>query len=169
MKSQSRHSLFAVLLIAALFIINWINNDEQLLAPELTFIDIDGVQHDLAQYQGKPVLLTFWATDCPGCIQEMPELIKLHHEFSAQGLTMIGVAMAHDSPKHIKAMRAYKKLPYLITWDHKAEIAHAFDNVRVTPTHFLIAPNGEIVMRKIGGLNLNRLHDKLYNMGLSPA
>ncbi|OUR64568.1 antioxidant AhpC [Methylophaga sp. 42_25_T18] len=168
MKSQSRHSLFAVGLVLVLFIINWVNNDTQTLAPELSFIDIDGVQHELAQYQGKPILLTFWATDCPGCIQEMPELIKLHQEFSSQGLTMIAVAMAHDTPKHIKAMRAHKKLPYLITWDNKADIARAFDNVRVTPTHFLIAPNGEIVMRKIGGLNLNRLHEKLYNMGLSP-
>lgn len=169
MKAHTRHSLFAVVLITALFFINWLNNDNQKLAPEITFTDIDGVKHNLAQYQGKPVLLIFWATDCPGCIQEMPELIKLHHEFSAQGLTMIGVAMSYDSPEHIKAMREHKKLPYLITWDHKAEIAQAFDNVRVTPTHFLISPNGEIVMRKIGGLNLDRLHNKLYNMGLSPA
>lgn len=169
MKTHTRHTLFAAALIAALFVINWFNNDNQVLAPELTFTDIDGVQHELSQYKGKPILLTFWATDCPGCIQEMPELIALHNEFSAQGLTMISVAMSHDTPEQIKAMRAHKKLPYLITWDHKTEIAQAFDNVRVTPTHFLISPTGEIVMRKLGGLNLDRLHNKLYNMGLSPA
>lgn len=169
MKPQTRHSIFAVVLLAALFLINWLNNDNQVLAPDLAFTDIDGQQHTLAQYQGKPVLLTFWATDCPGCIQEMPELIKLHQQFSSQGLTMIGVAMAHDQLDHIQTMRDFKKLPYLITWDNNAEIAQAFDNVRVTPTHFLVAPNGQIVMRKIGGLNLERLHDKLYNMGLSPA
>ena len=169
MKSSTRPVLYAVLILMSLFILNWFSSDKQIQAPAITFTDIDGQQHSLSQYQGQPVLLTFWATDCPGCIQEIPELITLHQEFSSQGLTMIAVAMAHDSPKHIQAMRAHKKLPYTITWDKNADIALAFDNVRVTPTHFLIAPNGEIVMRKIGGLHLGRLHKKLHDMGLSPA
>jgi peroxiredoxin len=169
MKSSARPALYAVLILTSLFVLNWFNSGEKIQAPAISFSDIDGQEHNLAQYQGQPVLLTFWATDCPGCIQEMPEIIKLHHEFSVQGLTIIAVAMAHDSPKHIKAMREYKKLPYLITWDEKAEIAQAFDNVRVTPTHFLIDPNGGIVMRKIGGLNMGSLHKKLHDMGLSPA
>ena len=168
MKPQTRHILFAGLMLAALFVINWANKDAAQL-PELAFKDIDGQQHTLAQYLGKPILLTFWATDCPGCIQEIPELKHLYQQYSSTGLTMIAVAMAHDTPAHIKAMRAQKNLRYLITWDHKAEIAQAFDNVRVTPTHFLIAPNGDIVMRKIGGLNLDRLHIKLDSMGLTPS
>jgi peroxiredoxin len=169
MKSSTRPALYAVLILTTLFVLNWFNSGEKTQAPAITFADIDGQEHSLSQYKGQPVLVTFWATDCPGCIQEMPEIINLHHEFSPQGLTIVAVAMAHDTPKHIQAMREHKQLPYLITWDKNAEIAQAFDNVRVTPTHFLIAPTGEIVMRKIGGLNLDRLHNKLYNMGLSPA
>ena len=95
----------------------------------------------------------------------MPDLIALHNQYTEQGLIMIDVAMAHDSLDHIKAMRDERKLPFIITWDNKAEIALAFDNVRVTPTHFLIAPEGEIVMRKIGNINLNYMHEKLEKMG----
>lgn len=168
MKPQKRHLLFAIVMITALFVINWFNSNEVSNLTDISFTDIDGQQHSLGQYQGKPILLTFWATDCPGCIQEMPELIELYHQFSPHGLIMIEVAMAHDSLQHINAMRTQKQLPFIITWDSTAEIAQAFDNVRVTPTHFLISPEGEIVMRKIGGLNLNRLHEKLYNMGLKP-
>lgn len=166
MKTYHRHILFAVFLAIGLFVINWINNDSQQLMPELSFTDIDGNEHSMSEYQGKPLLVIFWATDCPGCIAEMPSLIKLHQEFAPKGLNMLGVAMSHDSPEHIKAMRSAKALPYTITWDHNASIALAFGNVRVTPTHFLIAPNGEIIMRKIGTLNHQRLEDKLHGMGL---
>jgi peroxiredoxin len=80
---------------------------------------------------------------------------------------MISVAMPHDYPQHIKAMREDKGLPYLITWDEEGKIAAAFDNVRVTPTHFLISPEGEIVMRKIGELKADSLKQRLASMGLT--
>ena len=164
MKTQHRNILLALVSIVALFAINWQNTSSS-MRPELSFIDIDGQQHSLSQYIGKPILLTFWATDCPGCIQEMPDLIALHEQYTEQGLVMIEVAMAHDSLHHIKAMRDERKLPFIITWDNKAEIALAFDNVRVTPTHFLIAPEGEIIMRKIGNINIDYMHEKLQKMG----
>ena len=166
MKSQHRNILFALTLIVGLFAINWLNSGSNIV-PELSFTDIDGQQHSLSQYAGKPILITFWATDCPGCIEEMPDLIALHNQYADQGLTMIEVAMAHDSLHHIKAMRDDRKLPFIITWDNTAEIAFAFDNVRVTPTHFLIAPEGEITMRKIGNINIDYMHEKLQEMGLS--
>lgn len=164
MKMQHRNILFALTLIVGLFAINWLSTSSS-MRPELSFTDIDGQQHSLSQYTGKPILLTFWATDCPGCIQEMPDLIALHNQYTEQGLIMIDVAMAHDSLDHIKAMRDERKLPFIITWDNKAEIALAFDNVRVTPTHFLIAPEGEIIMRKIGNINIDYMHEKLQKMG----
>ena len=52
--------------------------------PDLSFVDIDNQQHSLAQYQGKPILMIFWATDCPGCIKEIPELIELHATYAEQ-------------------------------------------------------------------------------------
>lgn len=137
--------------------------------PAVNFTDIDGGRHQLADYKGQPILMIFWATDCPGCIKEMPELIALHDEYADKGLAMISVAMPHDYPEHIKAMREQKGLPYLITWDEDGKIAAAFDNVRVTPTHFLISPEGEIVMRKIGALKAGELKQRLASMGLTPA
>lgn len=137
--------------------------------PAVSFTDIDGGQHQLTDYKGQPILMIFWATDCPGCIKEMPELIALHEDYANEGLAMISVAMPHDYPEHIKAMRKDKGLPYLITWDEDGTISAAFDNVRVTPTHFLISPEGEIVMRKIGVLKMAELKQKLATMGLTPA
>jgi len=157
--------LIVIAIIAGLFTLNTFNNSSKLM-PEFSFTDVDGKTLTTASYQGKPLLVIFWATDCPGCIQEMPELIKLYETYSPESFSMLGIAMAHDSLNHIEAMRADKKLPYTITWDANNKLAQAFGNVRVTPTHFLIAPSGEIVMRKIGTLNMDLIHTKLKEMGL---
>lgn len=164
---MNRHIVFIIALIVGLFTVIWLNNDPRSTMPELAFTDINNQRHTLAQYQGKPILIIFWATDCPGCIKEMPDLIKLHQNYARQGLTMIGIAMSHDTLDHIKAMRDKRKLPYIIAWDRNTQIARSFGNIRVTPTHFLIDNNGNIVMRKIGALNLNHLAEKLQTMGLN--
>jgi peroxiredoxin len=135
-------------------------------APDIAFTDIDKQTHQLSSYQGSPTLVIFWATDCPGCIQELPELISLHERYTEQGLKMVAVAMPHDKLEHITSMRDNRGLPYTITWDQSGEIARAFGNVRVTPTHFLISPEGEIVMRKIGVLSPTLISQALAEMGL---
>lgn len=163
---MNRHAIFAIALVFGLFAINWFNHSGQNTAPTFSFKDIDQKAHTIEQYKGKPILIIFWATDCPACIAETPELIELYDTYAKQGLTMIAVALTHDTPEHIKAMRSERKLPYTITWDHDNSIAQAFGNVRITPTHFLIDPEGEIVMRKIGRINPIRIHAMLQSMGL---
>jgi len=165
MTSTKRLSLYIVL-IAALLITFLLLPQSRKQVPDLSFTDIDGGQHHFADFKGQPLLMIFWATDCPGCIKEMPDLIALHNEYSEKGLAMVSVAMPHDTPQHIQTMRKQKSLPYLITWDKTGEIGQAFDNVRVTPTHFLVSPEGEIVMRKIGALKIEQLKQKLATMGL---
>lgn len=166
MNTSNRAFIFGAVLLLAAVVLNWFGPEQAQQAPPLAFTDIDGNVHQV-QYGKEPVLVIFWATDCPGCVKEMPELVELHHDYTDAGLNMVGIAMAHDNPQHIKAMRTKKQLPYALTWDKNNSIAQSFNNVRVTPTHFLIDSNGEIVMRKIGELNFHQLRDMLNNMGLS--
>lgn len=160
--------ILAVLLVLAVAAGIWLSSQAHSQLPAVQFTDIDGDSHQLADYQDKPVLMIFWATDCPGCIQEIPDLIALHEEYGDK-LAMVGVAMSYDNPAHIKKMREQKGLPYLITWDESNEISQAFGNVRVTPTHFLANPEGEIIMRKIGVMDKQTIRDKLARMGVSPT
>ena len=166
MKIKNTTVIIGALILAGI-LFNVFDFQSNQTAPNIAFEDIDGQQHTLAEYNKQPALVIFWATDCPGCIREMPELIELYHHYADKGLSMIGVAMAHDTPAQIKAMRADRKIPYTLTWDKDNKIAEAFNNVRVTPTHFLIDKKGKIVMRKIGELNFARLREKLDEMGLS--
>lgn len=167
MKSGTRFALFIAALFALLFIVFLYKNATAPVYTELQFEDVDGEVHQFADYAGKPILMIFWATDCPACIQELPELIALHEEYAEKGLVMLGVSLSHDTPSHIKAMREDRGLPYTLVWDSEGKISSAFNNVRVTPTHYLISPEGKIVMRKIGVLDKDSVTAQLEKMGLS--
>ncbi|PCH82969.1 MAG: redoxin [Piscirickettsiaceae bacterium] len=119
-------------------------------APDIILSTITGEKISLTSLQGKPTLVTFWATDCPGCIKEIPHLKALHNDYKDKGVNIIAVAMYYDRPDNVIAMTKAKQLPYKVALDPLAEASKAFGNVRLTPTSFLIAPNGSIAMQKLG-------------------
>ena len=133
-------------------------------APPLVGQTLDGRTLTLEQMRGKPVLVTFWATTCPSCVEEMPHLIELYRELHPKGLEIIGVAMAYDPPEQVRAMAAKRQIPYPIVLDAQARIAHEFDNVRLTPTSVLISPEGRIVQYRLGLLDLPKLRETIQEM-----
>lgn len=134
------------------------------LAPEVAFKTIKGNSIELAGLKGKPVLVTFWATDCPGCIEEIPHLIELHRQYHQQQLTIVAVAMHYDPPNHVLAMAESRQLPYVVALDPGGELAQSFGNVRLTPTTFLIDRNGHIVLQKVGVFELADMQRRLSRL-----
>ena len=167
MNTSLKNVIIGIALIIATVIAYLLFNANQSAITDIQFTDIDGQQHQLSDYQGQASLVIFWATDCPGCIKEMPSLVELYHDYS-DNLQMIGVAMPHDTLEHIQAMRETKQIPYTLTWDKEGAITEAFNQVRVTPTHFLISAEGKIVMRKIGEIPMTQLKQRLAAMGVEP-
>ncbi|MBK8535811.1 MAG: TlpA family protein disulfide reductase [Candidatus Competibacteraceae bacterium] len=133
-------------------------------APPLVGQTLDGRTLTLEQLRGKPVLVTFWATTCPSCIEEVPHLISLYRELHPQGLEIIGVAMAYDPPDQVRAMAMQRQIPYPIVMDSQERIAQAYDNVRLTPTTVLISPEGRIVHYQLGLLNMPKLRETIREM-----
>lgn len=133
-------------------------------APAVRFKVVDGGTLELQQLHGRPVLVTFWATSCPGCIKEMPHLIELYHDLQPEGLEIIGVAMGYDPPNHVLQMRKERNIPYPIALDIDNRLAQAFGDVKLTPTHFLIDPQGRIVQHKIGELDMAKLRSRIIAM-----
>ncbi len=133
-------------------------------APDIELTTIDGNKIDLKTLKGKPVLVTFWATSCPGCIKEMPHLIELYQELHNKGLEIIGIAMPYDRPDHVLEMRKRKNIPYPIVLDIKGEAVNAFGHVRLTPSSFLINPEGTIVKHKIGEMDMKQIHNMIISM-----
>jgi peroxiredoxin len=133
-------------------------------SPDISLVTLDGEQLQLGNLRGGPLLVTFWATTCPGCIREVPHLIELYNELSPQGLEIIAIAMAYDPPNRVLAMRNARNIPYPVALDIHAEAARAFGNVQLTPTSFLIAPDGRIVYHKTGEIDLTKLRQKILGI-----
>ena len=73
-------------------------------APELALKDINGRRLSLSDYKGKVLLLNFWATWCPPCRAEMPDLIRWQREYRYDGLQVVGITYP---PNDIKAIRSF--------------------------------------------------------------
>ena len=156
-------SLFALALIGTLGYL-WIAPAGLKTSPDISLVTIDGKELRLAELRGNPLLVTFWATTCPGCIKEMPHLIELYNELSPQGLEIIGIAMDYDPPNQVVAMSKARNIPYPIALDIHAQASRAFGNVRLTPTSFLIAPDGQIVYQKLGKMSMAKLRQDILAM-----
>ncbi len=146
--SSAKKSLGLILLIVALFFLLSLLSTSQV--PDSIFTTITGKKITLKQLRGRPVLVTFWATDCPSCINEIPYLINFYRQYHGLGLEIIAIAMIYDPPSRVVAMTQAKQIPYDVVLDLKSEHAQAFGPVQFTPSTFLISPQGTIVMKKIG-------------------
>jgi len=67
--------------------------DNNTRRPDFSLPDVEGVEQPISKWDGKVILLNFWATWCPPCRREMPAFIKLQNQFAKQGLQVIGVAI----------------------------------------------------------------------------
>jgi thiol-disulfide isomerase/thioredoxin len=133
------------------------------VVPGTTFSTITGKKITLHELRGKPVIVTFWATSCASCIKEIPHLIALYQQYHDKGLEIIAVAMAYDPPNHVLDMSKSLQLPYHVALDMQSENAHAFGDVSLTPTTFLIAPDGSIALHKTGLFDINEIKAQLLN------
>jgi peroxiredoxin len=133
-------------------------------APDISLLSVDGEELRLPAYRGRPVLVTFWSTSCPSCVREIPHLIDLYRELAPQGLEIIGITTAYDPPNRVLEMRKSRDIPYPVALDLHADAAHAFGDVRVTPTSFLIAPDGRVVQSKVGRLDMTGLRRQILAM-----
>ena len=166
MKLKLKHVSFGLVALLLLLSVgyHWLVPKHIQQAPEVSFNIVDGRTLSLSQLKGRPVLVVFWATTCESCIKEIPHLIDLYHEFSPRGLEIIAVAMAYDPPNQVMEMRQRIPIPYPIAIDVQGKIARAFADVRLTPTTFLIGPQGQIVIQKTGMLDMKKMRSKLQSM-----
>lgn len=127
-------------------------------APRVTFTTLGGEKLALDSLRGKVVLVNFWATSCPGCIKEMPDLVQTHHKYRARGLETIAVAMSYDPPAYVRSFSEKHALPFTVALDLNGDTARAFGDVRLTPTTFVIDKRGKILQQTIGELDFAKLH-----------
>lgn len=133
-------------------------------SPDISLITTDGKELHLVDMRGKPLLVTFWSTTCQSCIREIPHLIELHNELAPQGLQLIAISMYFDPPNRVLAMQKARNIPYPVAMDIHADASRAFGDIRMTPTSFLIAPDGRIAYYRTGTMDMDKLRRDILAM-----
>jgi peroxiredoxin len=127
-------------------------------APAVTFMTVKGEKFDLHALRGKVLLVNFWATDCPVCIKEMPQLVATYRKFAPRGFDTVAVAMWYDPPNRVLDYTGKNTLPFNVSFDPVGDIARAFGDITLTPTTFVIDKRGNIVERILGEPNFGKLN-----------
>jgi thiol-disulfide isomerase/thioredoxin len=124
--------------------------------------DDKGTLQSLSQWQGKPLLVNFWATWCAPCVQEMPELSALQASGKYGKLQVIGIGI--DSPSNIAAFAQKLKIAYPLYVDGVAgtDLARQFGNTQGgLPFTVLIGADGEVKKTYLGRLKFDQLQRDL--------
>ena len=121
-------------------------------APPLVLKDLRGRTLRLSDYKGKVVLLNFWATWCPPCGAEMPDLIKLQREYRSKGLRVIGVTYPPEEIKEVRQFIRKLRVNYPVALGTK-ETKTLFDETETLPLTVVIDREGN-VRERIEGILL---------------
>ena len=128
-------------------------------APQFSLQDIDGKPLSLASYQGKVVLLNFWATWCTPCRGEIPQFVEFQNTLGPQGLQLIGISMDDDA-KPVHEFYQQFKMNYPVAIG-SANLAESYGGVLGLPVTFLIGRDGRIAAKYIGATDLAALQQRI--------
>lgn len=131
-------------------------------APDFTMPSLDGKAVSLSDYRGKVVLLNFFATWCPPCRAEMPDLAAAYKGLKDRGLEIVAVNLQEDQP----TVSGYAKslgLTFTVLLDREAKV---FGQYHVTglPTTYFIDRDGVVRELAIGALNMKLIMQKVEKL-----
>jgi peroxiredoxin len=130
-----------------------------------TLPDENGKQQKLSQWQGKTVVLNFWATWCPPCREEMPELSELHTEYLDKNVVVLGIAL--DDIDAIKEFTTETPVSYPLfsAEDVGGQLASNLGNdKRALPYTVIIKPDGSIANTYFGRISKALLEEALAKL-----
>lgn len=130
-------------------------------APEVTFTSLTGEEISMQSLRGKVVMVNFWATSCATCIKEMPQMVRTYNKYKDRGLDLVAVAMSYDPPNYVLNYAQTRSLPFKVALDRQGDVARSFDDVKLTPTTYVIDKQGNIIKRYVGEPDFAALHQLL--------
>ena len=117
-------------------------------AEDFTLGTIDGSQSSLSSYKGKVVFLSFWATWCGPCKQELPSIEAMYKKLAGRGFEVVAVDIGEDKDKVSQFVKA-NNLTFPVLVDGNAAVGVAWGASSI-PTNYLIDRSGRILARVVG-------------------
>jgi thiol-disulfide isomerase/thioredoxin len=140
-----RKVLMVIIIACFLFSVGWVYaNDSRLY-------DLSGTERSFDEFRGKWLLVNYWATWCVPCLEEIPELNKLHTEHFDTDAVVVGINMEGFDSAALQLFIEEQKIIYPV-WTAMPSDQTAFGSLSGMPTSYLISPEGEVVAKHVGVL-----------------
>ncbi len=129
---------------------------------DLDLKDLDGKVHKLSDYRGKWIVVNYWATWCPPCRHEIPDLVDFHNKHKESDAVVLGVNHEYATLKELKNFKKKYKMSYPVL--QATPRTPSIDReIRGLPTTYLVNPEGQIVAVQSGPISAGMLEGYINN------
>lgn len=128
------------------------------LAPDFELTTLEGKKLKLSDYKGKKVILNFWATWCPPCKAEVPDMVKFYSSYKDKDIVILGVNLT-QSEKDQRSVRDFVNsygITYPVPLDMESTVAEVY-RVTAIPTSYIIDTNGIISQKVVGPMDFEAM------------
>jgi len=133
-------------------------------ARDFSYPDLDGKIHNLSDYRGKWVLVNYWATWCPPCLEEIPELEVFHNHHKDKLAVVLGVSMEGIGTDKLRKFMEdqFISYPVLLAGEDTNQL---LGKVPGLPTSYLVDPEGVVVAREVGPIDAASIEKFIHSYG----
>jgi peroxiredoxin len=117
-------------------------------APDFELPDLDGKVHRLADYRGRVVIVNFWATWCPPCVDEMPSLERLHNALGERGVEVLAISVDERFSDVPEFVRKYH-LTFPVLYDEGKKVSRKYQTFKY-PETYILDRNGRLKSKVVG-------------------
>ncbi len=135
---------------------------------DFTLPDLEGKPHKLSDYRGKWVVVNYWATWCPPCLEEIPELEVFHANHQDKDAVVLGVNMEEIDLESLKVFVDDQFISYPILRTG-ADSPGELGRVTGLPTSYLVSPAGELAARQVGPITADAIESFIRNYPGKPG
>ncbi len=136
-------------------------------APQIEFEMFDGATRSLSDFHGdQPLIVNFWASWCPPCVAEMPDIERVHQQLEGE-VNFLGIN-TQDGEEEARRLVGETGVTYPLAWDRQGEIFAAF-GVFGMPSTFFISSDGRVAGRNTGLLTQEALEKKIDELLLDAS
>lgn len=135
--------------------------------PDFTLPDVLGLSHAVGEWDGRVLVVNFWATWCKPCVREIPAFIELQRQYAGHGVQFVGIAL--DTVPQVKAFFGKLGLelnyPSLIGGTNAIAVAEAYGNsIGILPYTVLVDRSGKIAYVQYGELTRDSAEQMILNL-----
>lgn len=124
-------------------------NQSTMKAPDFALQSVDGKKVKLSDYEGKIVVIDFWATWCGPCRRGVPDLVELQNQYK-DNLVVIGISLDQEGTlEDVKPFMKEFKINYPVVYGTQ-QVVMDYGNIQAIPTSFVIDQNGNVVNKHVG-------------------